>query len=485
MADSPFLRAVLLSAGLLGVSLVAVGAGLGGAMARPEDAALAGLPDAARKQANELYSSVRWKPWSSNEYMRLGEFFLANNRPAKAIEWLHRATVWSSGAYQPWYYIGLAQLASGRTSEAQAAFHKVLELNPDYIAARVQLANIMLDHGQADDAANAYTSLLRAGADQTRIQLNLGKALMRMGDNASAGLAFSQALARFSAFGEAHAGLAAALKAQGEESRAAREAQFSFNFRNVVPLHTDDPLRERMEREFPTALTLFQEAARTRDTHAAIEIMERALSLDPSMTFGWEYMIALYGRAHRPQDARRAWESLRKLEPNSVRGRYELAVALTQAEDRAPAAELLNQAITLDPAYAEAHRMLGVVNQLEGNLPDADRHFRAALEIDPALAEAHVDLGMLRLKEGRTSAAQAELLRALAPPCEQPDRILIRELAALQSSPIVPSFEQAVRTQAAEQNRLTLITLLNNRWTRAPTPYIGLPDIMEPAPVTK
>ena len=482
MADSPFPRAVLLSAGLLGVSLVAVGAGLGGALAHPEASALAGLPEATRKQASELYWSVRWQPWNSYQYMRLGEFFLANNRPKVAIEWLHRATVWNwdFGAYQPWYYLGLAHRALGQQAEAQTDFRKVLQLNPDYVAARIQLVNLMLDRGQFEDAANAYATLASRGADRTRIQQSLGTALLRMGDYAGAAQAFSLAISRFAAFGDAHAGLAAALKAQGDEARAARETRLANNFRFVVPLHIDDPLIETMERDFPTGLTLFQAAARNRDPHGAAETMECAVALDPTLTFGWEYLIALYGQTHRPEDAERAWGKLKKLEPNSVRGRYELAVALTRTGgDRATVADLLKQAIALDPDYAEGHRMLGVVSQLGGDRDEAERQYRAAFASDPALAEAHVDLGMLLVKGGQGSAGLAELLRALAPPCEQPERILSRELAGLRDNPIVPSFVQAVRAQAAQQNRLSLITLLNNRGgPRAPQP-IGLPDLMD------
>jgi len=484
MADSPFPRALLLSAGLLCASLVAVGAGLGGALARPEASALVGLPEATRKQAAQLYRSVRWQPWNSYEYMRLGEFFLAHNRPRTAIEWLRRATVWNwnFGGYQPWYYMGLAHRASAQQALAQADFLKVLQLNPDYVAARVQLVNLMLDRGQFENAANGYAALAHAGADQTRIQLGLGTALMRMGDYTGAANAFSQAVARFAAFGDAHAGLAAALKAQGDEARAARETRLARSFRFVVPLRTDDPLTETMERDFPTGLSLFQAAARNRDPRGAAETMERALSLDPSMTFGWEFLIALYGQTHRQKEAERAWGKLHQIEPNSARGRYELAVALTRTGgDRATVAGLLKQAIALDPDYAEAHRMLGVVAQLGGDRVEAERQYRTAFASDPALAEAHVDLGILLVKNGQGSAGLAELLRALAPPCEQPERILARELAGLRDNPIVPSFLQAVRAQAVEQNRLSLITLLNNSGgPRAPQP-IGLQDMMDAA----
>lgn len=466
MSDSPLPRAVLLSGGLLSAALLIAYGGLGFTFSHHEPAVLAGLPEPTRLRAEDLYSSVRWQPWNSAAYMRLGELFLANNRTAPAIEWLRRATGWSSG-FEPWYYLGLAQRAAHRIADADASFRAVLRINPDYVAARVQLANLLLDRGLPADAAAAFKDL-PGTVDRPRVFNGLGIALLQQHDYPNAQRAFSTALARFSAYGEARAGLAAALKAQGDETRAAREARLAFNWRAVVPIRTDDPLTESMEQDFPTGLSLFQSAARNRDPRVSLAPMEKAVALDPSMTFAWEYLITLYGLAQRPQDAEKAWGKLQRLDPKSTRGRYELAVALTQNGNRPKARTLLNEALALDPAFAEAHRMLGVIAQVDGNRDEAARQFRAAFETDPALAEAHVDLGLMLIAGGDTKQGQAELLRALLPPAEQPERTLTRELASLAGNAAEPAFEQAVRAQATAQNQLSLITLLNTRATPAP-----------------
>ena len=91
------------------------------------------------------------------------------------------------------------------------------------------------------------------------------------------------------------------------------------------------------------------------------------------------------------------------------------------------------------------------------------RNTERPLEIDPAMAEAHIDLGLLLLKQGQAREAQAELLRALLPPCEQPERMLGRELTALTDQAFTSTFEQAVRAEAEEKKLPGLITMLNNR----------------------
>jgi tetratricopeptide (TPR) repeat protein len=463
MSSSPLSRVATLSGGLICAAGLIMYVGLGLSIARPETAALNGLPAPTQAHAHRLYWSVRLAPWNSSNYVRLGEFFLANNRPAPAIEWLRRATVWDASPWHAWYYLGLAEHASYRYAEAESAFRKVLALNPDYIAARFQLATLMLDRRQFGGAADVYATLLHGGADRTRVLQGLGSALFGMGKYPAAELAFTQVLARFPAYGDAHAGLAASLRATGDEQRAAHEARLAHNWRRMVPIRTDDPLVEEMEREFPTALSLVQEAVRNRDPRTGIEATEKALALDPKMNLAWENIISMYGQAHRPKDALRAWNKLATLDPNNVRGRFDLAAALTQAGDRSRAAALLEQILTLDPSYADAHRVLGVVAELDGKMEEAGGQFRTALESDPSLSEAHVDLGLILLRTGQAKQAQTELLRALLPPCENPERTLTRELSALRDPAVEQAYEQAVRAQAEEKKQYSLIAILNSR----------------------
>jgi tetratricopeptide (TPR) repeat protein len=478
MSDSPFPRVAALSIGLVGASALVAYAALGLSLARPDSAALRGLPEASQQQARQLYWGVGLMPWSSAADMKLGEFFLANDRPAAAAVWLTRATRWETGLWRGWYYLGLADRALHRYADAETAFRKVLALNSDYVAARVQLACLPLDQGRPADAQLTLAALVRTGADQTRLAQAIGLAMLRQENYQGARRSFEQALSRFSAYGDAHAGLAAALRGLGETQQAMREERLAHNQRGIVPPPTDDPLSETMDQEFPTARSLFQQAARNRDVRTAVETFQKAVALDPGMTNAWENLIALYGQAKRPLDAERAWNRLAKIDPKNVRGRYNLGVALGQSGQRAKSAVYLNQVIELDPSYNDAHRMLGQLAQLDGNLPEAEKEFRTAFTNEPGMSDAHTDLAMLFLKSGHTKEAVAEFLRALLPPCEQPERTLLRELTMLRDQPIEQSFEDAVKAQAAANNQPALITMINNRKKPVAPSVAGLPGLM-------
>jgi Tfp pilus assembly protein PilF len=124
---------------------------------------------------------------------------------------------------------------------------------------------------------------------------------------------------------------------------------------------------------------------------------------------------------------------------------------------------LLGEVLTLDPSYFDAHRVLGVAAELDGNMEEAARQFRTAIEGDPSLSEAHVDLGLVLLRTGHAKEAQAEMLSALLPPCEDPGPTLIRELTALRDPKVEQAYEQAVRAQAERQRQYALIAILNKR----------------------
>jgi Flp pilus assembly protein TadD len=141
-----------------------------------------------------------------------------------------------------------------------------------------------------------------------------------------------------------------------------------------------------------------------------------------------------------------------------------LAVALGRSKgDHTKSTSLLNEALAIDPAYAEAHRALGVLAQINGDQDDAARQYRVAIAVDPTLAEPRMDLGLLLINRGEEKAGIAEMLSAMLPPCDNPERALAREYAMLGTHQVEPAWETAVRAQAAAHNQLDVLTLLNNR----------------------
>jgi protein O-mannosyl-transferase len=71
------------------------------------------------------------------------------------------------------------------------------------------------------------------------------------------------------------------------------------------------------------------------------------------------------------------------------------------------------EALRLDPDYAQAHNNLGALLQLAGQADAAVEHYRRAVALRPDNVESHTNLGQLLTTRGRLSEAAAQFSAAL------------------------------------------------------------------------
>lgn len=133
---------------------------------------------------------------------------------------------------------------------------------------------------------------------------------------------------------------------------------------------------------------------------AATICLRRALALDPAFAEA-HYSLAtmrdrLEGRVTPPAGFRRAIAAA----PGSGALLCNIAAALHQRGQRWKAGICWRHALALDPTLAQAHEILGTINQEEGRLQAAIAFFRHATVIDPDRAGAHVEEAMCHLLAG-------------------------------------------------------------------------------------
>ncbi len=94
---------------------------------------------------------------------------------------------------------------------------------------------------------------------------------------------------------------------------------------------------------------------------------------------------------------------------------HDLGVEAIRAGRAPEALRELDEALKLDPTFAEAHRARGLVLEFGfGRTAEAEAEYRRALELRPAYPEAHNDRGQLLAKSGRPADAIAHFDEALA-----------------------------------------------------------------------
>ena len=105
-------------------------------------------------------------------------------------------------------------------------------------------------------------------------------------------------------------------------------------------------------------------------------------------------------RQKKLDEAIAAFQACVKLQPEFPNVRYNLGVALGDAEQFAPAIAALQAVITAEPERAEAYNSLGYLHSRQRQAEQAIQQYEKAIDIQPDYAQAHFNLGMTLLQTG-------------------------------------------------------------------------------------
>ena len=152
-------------------------------------------------------------------------------------------------------------------------------------------------------------------------------------------------------------------------------------------------------------------------TREAIRHFERATQLDPDYALAWSGIAEAWVASAVDGDAPplEALPKARAAAAEAVRAGPDLAesqtsLALIEFWDRwdlAAAEARLRRAVTLDPAYEPAHRMMAVVLAHAGRPAEAQRARERSRELEPLMANAHALWAHLASLAGRHEEAAA------------------------------------------------------------------------------
>jgi tetratricopeptide (TPR) repeat protein len=113
------------------------------------------------------------------------------------------------------------------------------------------------------------------------------------------------------------------------------------------------------------------------------------------------------------QSAVTIWNDTVAKRPNNPRGHNNLGYALDQAGGMAAAKAQYEEALRLDPSYADAHNNLGGILDKMGQQAEAKTQYEETLRLDPGQVDARNNLGMVLEKMGRVAAAKEQYEEAL------------------------------------------------------------------------
>lgn len=123
------------------------------------------------------------------------------------------------------YQRGVERAANGDTDAAIARFSKAVELAPDFVEARENLAGMLCQAGRFGEGVEHYLIALRSNPNDADTHALLGQAYLGLEDSTRAEEQFEAALRLQSDHRAAHLGLAFVLSQRGDEAGARRHVE--------------------------------------------------------------------------------------------------------------------------------------------------------------------------------------------------------------------------------------------------------------------
>ena len=176
----------------------------------------------------------------------------------------------------------------------------------------------------------------------------------------------------------------------------------------------------------------------------------RSLELDPKAEIYSDLGFTM-ARLGKPEVALANYQKALELDPNCASAHSNLAVALVQEGNLEEAESHYRKALSGRPT-AETHNGLGYVLARRGRTDEAIAEFRKAILLDPKFTPAYNNLAEALVKQGNLEEAAASYRRSLA---EKPSAAVYTALGAVlrQQGKNDEAAEQFARAQALDSSR--------------------------------
>ena len=371
-----------------------------------------------RSQVQRAYDSARDHPKDAQASGTLGMLLDLYNRPDEAAICYQRAHQLDPASFKWLYYLGSLLAKRGKRPEAIATLGAALSLKPDYLPARLKLAESLLTAGELDESNRVYSAILKESSDVAEAYYGLGRIdAARRNFTAAAG-SLRKACELFPTYGAAHYALAQVDVKLGKTEESQQQLALFTKNKTIVP-PVDDPLRDelrRLDMAAPSHLERGFQLEQVGRVEDAIAETERSVQLDPTLVRAHINLIILYGRTGNFEKAEQHYQAAVRLNPNQFPDAYyNYGVLLLEQGKKEEAEKAFRRALEIDPSYAAAHNDLGYVLQLQGKWSEAMGEYRKAIEEQPDFRQAHFNLGRILVNQEHYQEGIQQLQQTLTP----------------------------------------------------------------------
>jgi len=374
-------------------------------------------PAAARTAITRVYRNAAARPADATAVGELARMLQAWEQWDPAHEAYVRAQSLAPKVFA-WHYLDAVVLQRlARQQEAAARLAQAVALSPEYLPARVKLAEALFESGDVDQSARLFGELAREPLAEPAAQFGLGRIAAARGRPQEAVAYLQRAIALYPEFGAAHYALARSYRALGqvEEAQHAleRHSQYGPRWPGI-----EDPvlaavitLRDDARAELQRGVKLGEAG----DVEKAIAAHEAALAREPSLAQAHANLITLYGRAGKWEKADQHYQAAVALGFNLDEAHYNYGVLLGIQQRWDASAEAYRKAIAVNPLHALARNNLGQILERERRIEEAAAEYRQAVQGQPTFRLARFNLGRMLLGLGRPKEAIVEFEKLVEP----------------------------------------------------------------------
>ena len=326
------------------------------------------------------------------------------------------------------YYLALLHRSRGERAEAEAAFARVLELEPADVPALVGLARLRQDEGDVERAAALFQAAHERSPATAAILLGLGQSALSRKDYARAISLLEEALARDPTAASIHSPLAAAYRATGNAEKAAAHLRLWRNTDVTLP----DPRREALDLALESGLSYELRGVRLmteRNFSAAADSFRRGVLITPASTALGRSLRHKLGTAlfllGDSAGAVREFEQTVALAPRdaadepAAKAYYSLGVIMASTGRDDEAIAHFDDAVRYSPTYLEARIAYADALRRAGRFEASLPHYQEAVTINPRAAQARLGYAMALVRLRRYVEARDSLADSVR---AQPDR---------------------------------------------------------------
>jgi protein O-GlcNAc transferase len=333
-----------------------------------------------------------------------------------------------------WHYLDAVVLQRlARHADATVHLRRALAISPNYLPARVKLAEALLETGHLDESKSLFAALVKEAAAEPAALVGLGRIAAAQGRHDEAVGYLERAVKLFPQFGAAHYALARSYRALGRVDEARRALALHQQHGALWPGLNDGvlarvtALREDARGHVRRGMKLADEG----DLAGAIAAHEAALVIDPSLADAHSNLISMYGRSGQWAKAEQHYRAVVARGVNLADAHYDYGVLLGLQEKWDLAADAYRQALAINPLHAQARNNLGQILERNRQFDDAAREYRKALESQPGFRLARFNLGRMLIALDQPREAVSELQKLVEPRDAESARYLFALSVAL------------------------------------------------------